>query len=198
MAASSTSVSSSLPPLIAGGGGGSVQGAPINVYDYQLRTANKLSRVTYDFYASGSNDMITLQANERAYNMLRIRPRVLVDVKTISTSITLPLCGSSVSSSVSQSSSPGSLVLPSPILVAPCSLQKLAHDDGEIAMATAASKVNTVFGLSSTSTTSIEEVAKAVPNVIRWFQVYVLADRSDYTHLAVCMINIPKLSYIYA
>jgi len=56
-------------------------------------------------------------------------------------------------------------------------MQRLAHDTGEIAMAKAAVQHSTVFGLSSASTTSIEDLASAVPDAIRWFQLYVLADR---------------------
>ena len=42
---------------------------------------------------------------------------------------------------------------------------------------TAAEAMGTIFTLSTISTSSIEEVAAAAPNAIKWFQLYVLKNR---------------------
>ena len=41
----------------------------------------------------------------------------------------------------------------------------------------AAEAMGTIFTLSIASTSSIEEVAAAAPNAIKWFQLYVLKNR---------------------
>ena len=61
----------------------------------------------------------------------------------------------------------------------PPSAQKLAHPDGELATAAAATKAGLGFGLSTLSTTTLEEVASACqPGVPKLFQLYVLKDRA--------------------
>ena len=52
----------------------------------------------------------------------------------------------------------------------------LAHPDGEIATARAAATAGVPFTLSTMSSRSIEEVAEAAPDGIRWFQLYVQRD----------------------
>ena len=66
----------------------------------------------------------------------------------------------------------------------------MAHDAGECATAAAAAKMETLMALSSTSTTPLEDVAKAGgPGGVRWYQLYVykvgvLTRRAPYASLA--------------
>ncbi|CAN0331099.1 unnamed protein product, partial [Ascophyllum nodosum] len=63
-------------------------------------------------------------------------------------------------------------------------MQRMAHDAGECATAAAAAKMETLMALSSTSTTPLEDVAKAGgPGGVRWYQLYVYKDR-DVTRSA--------------
>ncbi|XP_028232605.1 (S)-2-hydroxy-acid oxidase GLO1-like isoform X3 [Glycine soja] len=64
-----------------------------------------------------------------------------------------------------------------PIMIAPTAMQKMAHPEGELATARAASAAGTIMTLSSTATSSVEEVASTGPG-IRFFQLYVLKDRN--------------------
>lgn len=64
-----------------------------------------------------------------------------------------------------------------PLLLAPTGFTRLFHHCGEIAAARAARDAGTLYTLSSLSTTSIEELATAVP-AAHWFQLYVWRDRS--------------------
>ena len=59
--------------------------APLNVAEYEKYAKDTLSRNTHGYYASGSNDMITLRENRAAYSRLRLMPKILVDVSSIST-----------------------------------------------------------------------------------------------------------------
>ena len=66
---------------------------------------------------------------------------------------------------------------PHPIVVAPTAFQRLVHPDGEPGTARAAAATDTIMCLSTFATTSPEALAGAVPEVARWFQLYVLKDR---------------------
>ncbi|CAG8943443.1 unnamed protein product [Penicillium salamii] len=59
-----------------------------------------------------------------------------------------------------------------PIAIAPVGVQRIFHPDAEIAAATAARKQAVTYTLSSASSTSIEDVAKANDSGSRWFQLY--------------------------
>ncbi|PON21737.1 L-lactate dehydrogenase (cytochrome) [Trichoderma gamsii] len=60
----------------------------------------------------------------------------------------------------------------SPIAIAPVGVQKIFNPEGEIATATAASKEGVLYIMSSASSTSIEDVAKANGEGPRWYQLY--------------------------
>lgn len=135
--------------------------APLNVAEYEKYAKDNLPRNAHGYYASGSNDMITLRENRAAYSRLRILPKVLIDVTKVDTETTV--LGEKVSS---------------PICVAPTAMQKMAHPDGECATSRAAARHNTLMTLSSWSTIPLEEVAEAAPGAYRWFQLYVYKDRA--------------------
>ena len=132
---------------------------PCNVAEFERHAQSKLPKNAWDYYASGSNDMITLRENRAAFNRLRLMPKILVDVSTLSTETTV--LGEKVSM---------------PICVAPTAMQRMAHDDGEQATARAVHRQKTLMTLSSWSTTALEDVAKAAPDGYRWFQVTILDD----------------------
>lgn len=143
-------------------------GLPVNVAEYERSAKNSLPRAAHDYYASGSNDMITLRENRDAYARLRIIPRALVDVSRITTQTTI--LGATISS---------------PICIAPTAMQQMAHPDGEAATSRAAGRIGTLMCISSWSTKSLEEAAAACPGPegLRWFQVYVYKDREVVLNL---------------
>ena len=61
-----------------------------------------------------------------------------------------------------------------PVLVAPVAFQRLAHPDGEVAMARAARDAGTIMCLSTIATASPAEVAET--GAPRWFQLYAMRD----------------------
>ena len=132
---------------------------PINVADYEALAAERLERGVLDYYAGGAGDERTLCDNVAAFARRRLRPRVLVDVSEVSTSTTV--LGAEISM---------------PILVAPTALQRLAHPDGEPAMARAAAAAGTIFTLSTLATSRPAEVAGHAPPAPRWFQLYAFRD----------------------
>jgi 4-hydroxymandelate oxidase len=109
----------------------------------------------WDFYHGGSDDEVTLRDSRAAYERIRLRPRVLVDVSHCDTSTTV--LGTPVSM---------------PILVAPMALHCLAHPEGECATAQGAGVAGTLMIASTTATKNIEEIAQAATGPL-WFQLYV-------------------------
>lgn len=148
------------------GGAVTAPAVPLTVRDLQELAAARLSRVAYDYYASGAGDERTLADNEAAWARVRLLPRCLVDVSVRDLSTTV--LGRRVST---------------PVLVAPTAFQRLAHPDGELATARAAARVGTVMVLSTLATATVEAVAAAYDAArgdagARWFQLYVYRDRS--------------------
>lgn len=62
--------------------------------------------------------------------------------------------------------------VPYPIALAPVGVQHIFNPDGESASARAASKQNVPYIMSTASSTSIEDVAAANGDGLRWFQLY--------------------------
>ena len=131
----------------------------VNVFDYEAAAREKLPKIAFDYYSSGANDEITLRENHAAYERIRLKPRVLKDISKRDIKITL--FGETISM---------------PILVAPTAFHRMAHPEGEVAVARAAGKAGTIMILSTLANSSIEEVmAEAVGPV--WFQLYVYKDK---------------------
>ena len=129
----------------------------VNVWDYEAAAAELLEPGAFGYFAGGAGDEITLRANVDAYRRWQLRPRVLVDVAAPSTATTV--LGRDISL---------------PVLVAPVPYQRVAHPDGEVAMARAAAAAGTIMCVSTLSTSTPEDVAAT--GVDRWFQLYVFRD----------------------
>jgi 4-hydroxymandelate oxidase len=137
----------------------------LNLDDYEAAARARLPRMVYDYYAGGAEDEVTLRANRSAFASIPLRPRVLVDVREIDTSI--ELLGSR---------------LRTPILLAPTAFQRLAHPDGELASARAATSRGTLMVASTLSTCTVDAIGGACAAPF-WFQVYVFRDRAITTEL---------------
>lgn len=62
--------------------------------------------------------------------------------------------------------------LDSPVLVAPVGVQTIFHHDKETGVAEMATEIGVPYILSTASSSSIEDVAKASGDGVRWFQLY--------------------------
>jgi isopentenyl diphosphate isomerase/L-lactate dehydrogenase-like FMN-dependent dehydrogenase len=131
--------------------------APLNVWDYEAAAAERLEPGAYGYYAGGAGDEVTLRDNVAAFGRWQLRPRVLIDVGGCTTATTV--LGHELSM---------------PLLVAPVAFQRVAHPDGEVAMARAARAAGTGLCLSTLATSTPAEVAET--GVQRWFQLYVFRD----------------------
>ena len=134
---------------------------PVNVADFERIVAEKLERGPLDYFAGGAGDEITLRENVEAWGHWRLRPRVLNDVREVSTAA--EVLGDPVTM---------------PVLVAPVAYQRMAHPEAEAGMAAGAAEAGTVMCLSTLSTTRPAEVAAAAPGARHWFQLYAFKDEA--------------------
>ena len=133
---------------------------PVTVAEYEPLARERTDPAAWDYQAGGAGDEVSLTAARLAWDRLRLRPRVLVDV-----------------SSRDLSTSAFGVALAHPIVVAPTADHSLSHPEGERATARGAAAAGGVFTLATISSVPMEEVAAAAPDGPRWFQLYAPADR---------------------
>jgi len=131
----------------------------VGIDDFERHARERLPQMVYDYFAGGSGEEWTLLENLRAFDRWVLRPRVLVDVAKVDLSTTV--LGQPI---------------PFPILLAPTAFHRLGHADGELATARAAASLGAIMVLSTISTVPLEDVAATGAD--RWFQLYVMQDRS--------------------
>ena len=133
---------------------------PLNLDEFSRQAAERLPQMVSDYYEGGADDETTVRENRRAWQQIALRPRILVDVSRRNLATTV--LGTPISF---------------PVLTGPCGFNALAHPDGELAVARAVSAAGTIQIVSTAATYSLEEVAAAAPDGIRWFQLYCYRDR---------------------
>jgi len=135
-------------------------GGPITLADLEPLARARMDASAWDYYAGGAGDELTLADNREAWDRIRLRPRVLVNVSRVDLSTTA-----------------FGVPLAHPIVVAPTAAHDLAHADGERATARGAAAAGGLMTLSTISSAPMEEVAASAPGAPRWFQLYAPSDR---------------------
>ena len=132
----------------------------INVDLLESEAKTRLSEAVYVFIANGAGGQWTLHENLRAFNDYVFTPHRMGGVvrDKIDTSITI--LGET---------------LPHPILISPMGSHALVHPEGEVATAEGAARSGTLLCVSSASTRSLEDIAKASSGP-KWFQMYLNVD----------------------
>ena len=137
------------------------QNSLLTIGDYEARAKETMPKALFDrlFGDLDAPDWTSNTANVRAMEQVKLRPRVLVDVseRDMSTEV----LGQRISM---------------PVMLAPTGTHQRAHPAGELASARAAATADTIMGLSTASSYSIEEVAEVADNPL-WFQLYFFQDR---------------------
>ncbi len=132
----------------------------VNLADVAALARERLPRDVWDWLAGGVEDERTVTWNTEAFRRIRVRPRVLVDVRR--RELAVSILGQRIAL---------------PVLIAPTSHQTLIHRDGELAVARAAAAMGTIAVFGTGSHYSIEEVARA-GNSPLWFQLYCYDSRT--------------------
>tara|TARA_B100000953_G_scaffold279687_1_gene255983 strand:- start:1220 stop:2374 length:1155 start_codon:yes stop_codon:yes gene_type:complete len=130
-----------------------------NVEDFRKLAKKKLPSPIFHYIDGGSDDEVTLRRNTESFNKCDLLPNVLTDVSNIDLSTTV--LGQKIAF---------------PLFLAATAMHKLYHHHGERATAKAAEKMDTMFGISTMATTSIEEIGK-LTNGPKLFQLYIHKDR---------------------
>lgn len=128
---------------------------PVSFEEWEYRARQKLADGPFDYIAGGAGAEYTMRANREAFEQWKMEPRVLMDVSK--RDMTVSLFGQT---------------FPSPLLLAPISVQSVAHPDAELGSAKAAAAMGVPFILSTVSSRSMEEVAAVMGNSPRWFQFF--------------------------
>ena len=126
----------------------------INVFDFEPVARQNVPPAHFGYMASGIDDEVTLRANRADFLKLQLRPRRLVDVSKVDMSVEIL-----------------GVKYPTPIIIAPVGGQKAFHAEGEIAVARAAKAGNHLQILSTSTTSSVEEVTAARGAPV-WYQLY--------------------------
>jgi lactate 2-monooxygenase len=141
---------------------------PVPVEELERRAAEVLSPEAFGYVAGGAGAEQTMRANLQAFERWKIVPRMLRDVSV-----------RDLSSSVLGT------VLPAPVMLAPVGVQSIVHPDGELAACRAAASLGVPFISSTAASHSMEEVAEAMGEASRWYQLYWPNDRD----LAASFVN---------
>lgn len=133
----------------------------INLHDFEHVAQKHLPANAWAYYSSGADDEISKRNNARAYQKIALRPRILRKIPSVDT--TTAILGHSVSL---------------PVYISPVGIAKLAHPDGECALASAAGKEGLVQVLANGSSMPIERVmqSRTSPDQPIFQQLYVNRD----------------------
>lgn len=152
LSAQSTAQSATQPALIA------AAKDALDVFDFEPVAQQKIPIAHWGYLNTGSDDDGTIRANREGFERWSLRPRRLIDVSTIDSSVSLY-----------------GTKYPTPIVINPVGSQKAFHADGELAVARAAKSKDHLQVLSTVATTSIEDTIAARGGPV-WFQLYHQSD----------------------
>ncbi len=130
-----------------------------NFEDFRKLAKKKLPSPIFHYIDGGADDEVTLNRNTSSFNDYDLVPSVLNDVSNIDMSTTV--LGQKIDF---------------PLFPAATAMHRLYHHEGEKASARAVEKMGTIFGTSTMSTVSIEEIA-AINQGPKLFQLYIHRDR---------------------
>jgi len=130
-----------------------------NFHDFRRFAKKRLPSPIFNYIDGAADDEITYLRNTSSYNDVDLIPNVLAGVEKVDLSTTI------FDKRISM-----------PLFCAPTAVQRLFHHEGERAVARAAEKHGTMFGVSSLSTVSVEEINSLI-DTPKMFQFYFHKDR---------------------
>lgn len=130
-----------------------------NFHDFRTLAKRRLPGPIFDYIDGAADDEVTYRRNTESFEHCDLIPNVLRGVKSVDTSVVV----------MGQK-------LAVPFYCSPTALQRLFHHQGEHAVAAAAARHGTMFGVSSLGTVSLEKLRKSYsgPQV---YQFYFHKDR---------------------
>jgi lactate 2-monooxygenase len=135
--------------------GGETPSIPVAAADLEQQAIEAMGPQAAGYVCAGAGSEATMRANLEALGRRRIVPRMLRDVSD--RDLSTALLGTA---------------MPAPLMLAPIGVQKVVHEDGELATARAAAAVGVPMIVSTASHFTLEEIAAAGGEAPRWFQLY--------------------------
>lgn len=130
-----------------------------NVADFRRLAKQRLPGPIFHYIDGAADDEITYRRNTAAFDDCDLVPSVLTGVEEIDMSV--EVMGKRIAM---------------PLMLSPTALQRLFHWQGERAVARAAEKFGTWFGISSLATVGIEEIGRSI-STPKLFQLYIHKDK---------------------
>src|ERR1044072_4547281 len=130
-----------------------------NIFDLRDIAKARLPKWLFEFVDRGTDDEVALRNNREAFERIKFRPRMLVDVS-----------GRKLDTTVYGKEHK------MPIAIAPTGAVGMMWYQGELELARAAKAAGIPFSLATGSITSMEEIADKVGGTL-WMQLYMWADR---------------------
>ena len=141
--------------------GGETPAVAVSIAELERQAVAAMEPRAANYIGAGAGAEDTIRANAEAFGRHRIVPRMLRDVSVRDLSTTVL-----------------GTAMPAPLLLAPIGVQKVVHDEGELATARAATATGVPMIASTASHFSLEEIAAAGgAGAPRWFQLYWADDR---------------------
>ncbi len=134
----------------------------ITIDDLARIAKRKVPKVVFDYVEGSALDEVSYSRSRQVFNQVEFTAHTLRDVSKIDP--TIEIFGKKVDL---------------PILFSPTGYTRFMHHVGEPAVAAVAQENNMIYSLSTMGTTSPSELAQQVPDVRRWFQLYVMQNRDD-------------------
>jgi lactate 2-monooxygenase len=134
---------------------GQKPGFPIAYRDLEAKAREVLPPEAYDYVAGGAGSEDTVRENGEAFRRWRIVPRMLRGAAERDLSTTIL-----------------GTPMPAPVMLGPVGVQSIIHPDAEVATAQGASSLGVPIVLSTASSRTMEDVAEAMGDVPRWYQLY--------------------------
>lgn len=128
---------------------------PLEAKAMEAMAQKCMSPEAYAYIAGGAGLESTVASNRSDFEKYKIIPRMLRDTSNRTTAIEL-----------------FGQPLPSPLLLAPVGVLEMVHPDADVAVARAASALGVPYIFSNQASRPMEEVAAAMGNSPRWFQLY--------------------------
>jgi lactate 2-monooxygenase len=133
---------------------------PTDLTQLEALAEERLPASSFAYVAGAAGSESTARANRAALEAWRLVPRMLRDVSSLETSVTVL-----------------GTPMPAPVALAPVGVLGIVHPDGEPAAARAAASVGLPFVASTAASTPLEDIAAASGDGPRWYQLYWPKDR---------------------
>lgn len=134
----------------------------INISDLRVLAKSRVPKAVFDYVDGGANDEIAYARSQEIYSRIEFKARVLRDVSKIDLSAEILGNTSAL-----------------PIIFAPTGYTRMMHYKGEVMVAKICQENNLIYNLSTMGTSSSKEIGAQVPDVRRWFQLYLWRDREQ-------------------